>query len=73
MTDPTTASTRTYQVTGMTCQHCVNAVTEEVSGVPGVTAVRVDLERGELAVTSSTDVERSALAAAVDEAGYTLV
>ena len=50
-----------------------DAVTEEVSGVPGVTAVRVDLERGELAVTRSTDVERSALAAAVDEAGYTLV
>ena len=65
--------TRLYQVTGMTCQHCVNAVTEEVTALPGVTSVRVDLARGELAVTSSTEVDRSRLAAAVDEAGYSLV
>jgi copper chaperone CopZ len=38
-----------------------------------VTAVHVDLARGELAVTSSTEVDRSRLAAAVDEAGYSLV
>jgi copper chaperone len=69
MTDTTT----TYQVTGMTCQHCVDAVTAEVGALAGVTAVSVDLERGELAVTSSGEVDRSSLAAAVDEAGYQLV
>ncbi len=65
--------TTTYQVTGMTCQHCVDAVTAEVGALAGVTAVSVDLERGELAVTSSGEVDRSSLAAAVDEAGYRLV
>ena len=66
------SATRLYQVTGMTCQHCVNAVTEEVNTLPGVTAVRVDLDRGELAVTSGSEIDRSVLAAAVDEAGYSL-
>ena len=68
-----TDTTSTYQVSGMTCQHCVAAVTEEVSALPGVTGVRVDLERGEVAVSSSAELDRAAVAAAVDEAGYTLV
>ncbi|SDT41371.1 copper ion binding protein [Friedmanniella luteola] len=73
MTSASTPSTQTYQVSGMTCQHCVDAVTEEVGALPGVTGVRVDLERGEVAVTSSTAVDRADVAAAVDEAGYALV
>ncbi|MCA0146830.1 heavy-metal-associated domain-containing protein [Blastococcus sp. LR1] len=54
----------------MTCGHCVNAVTEEVSGVPGVTAVDVDLASGGLTVTSEQPVDDSAVRAAVEEAGY---
>jgi copper chaperone len=65
-------STATYTVTGMTCAHCVAAVTEEVGAVPGVTEVGVDLATGALTVTSQTPVDDDAVAAAVDEAGYAL-
>jgi len=63
-------STATYTVVGMTCGHCVNSVTEEVSQVPGVTDVGVDLASGGLTVTSDTDVDDDAVRAAVEEAGY---
>ena len=63
-------STATYTVVGMTCGHCVSSVTEEVSQVPGVTDVAVDLASGGLTVTSNTPVEDSAVQAAVEEAGY---
>ena len=63
-------STSTYTVVGMTCGHCVNAVTEEVSQVSGVTAVDVDLASGSLAVTSDAPVDETAVRAAVEEAGY---
>jgi len=66
------STTATYTVTGMTCNHCVNAVTEEVTGLPGVTDVQVDLGSGALTITSQAPVERSAVLAAVDEAGYAL-
>lgn len=62
-----------YQVTGMTCAHCVAAVTEEVGLVAGVTEVDVDLESGSLLVGSEGEVARQAVADAVDEAGYALV
>ncbi|RBY98171.1 cation-transporting ATPase [Blastococcus sp. TF02-8] len=54
----------------MTCGHCVTAVTEEVSQVPGVTAVDVDLATGGLTVTSEQPVDEGAVRAAVEEAGY---
>jgi copper chaperone len=63
-------STATYTVVGMTCGHCVSAVTEEVTQVPGVTGVDVDLASGGLTVTSDAPVEESAIATAVEEAGY---
>jgi copper chaperone len=63
-------STATYTVAGMTCSHCVNAVTEEVSAVPGVTAGDVDLSTGGLTVTSTEPVDEGAVRAAVEEAGY---
>jgi copper ion binding protein len=66
-------TTTTWTVEGMTCQHCVTAVTEEVSGLPGVTSVRVELASGSVVVESAEVIERDAIAAAVDEAGYTLV
>jgi copper chaperone len=65
-------STATYTVVGMTCGHCVSAVTEEVTAVPGVTAVDVDLDSGRLTVTSDAPVDEGAVRAAVDEAGYEL-
>ena len=63
------ASTVTYLVEGMTCDHCVNAVTGELSAVPGVTEVHVDLATKRAVVTGS-DLDDAALMAAIDEAGY---
>ncbi len=63
-------STSTYTVVGMTCGHCVAAVTEEVGAVRGVTSVDVDLPTGALTVTSGAPVEADAVRAAVEEAGY---
>jgi copper chaperone len=62
--------TASYLVTGMTCQHCVHAVTEEVSAVPGVDDVSVDLDSGQLTVVSNDEVPFAVIATAVDEAGY---
>ena len=66
-------STSTYAVKGMTCAHCVRSVTEEVSEVPGVTAVDVDLASGRLTVSSERPVDDGAVRAAVAEAGYEVV
>jgi copper chaperone CopZ len=63
---------RTYSVEGMTCSHCANAVTGEVSQVAGVTDVQVDLSTNTVTVTGDP-IDDAAVAAAVDEAGYTVV
>jgi copper chaperone len=62
----------TYRVEGMTCQHCVAAVQEEMGALPGVESVDVDLETGNVVVGSDAALDSEAVAAAVDEAGYTL-
>jgi copper chaperone len=59
-------------VPGMTCAHCLAAVRGEIEKVPGVSAVSVDLETKAVVVTG-TDVRRTAVWAAVDEAGYEAV
>ncbi|MEU5723317.1 MULTISPECIES: heavy-metal-associated domain-containing protein [unclassified Micromonospora] len=64
--------TQTYAVSGMTCEHCVRAVTEELSALPGVEEVRVDLAAGTATVTSSDALPVETVRAAVDEAGYEL-
>jgi copper chaperone len=64
------AVTATYTVEGMTCQHCVNAVTEEVAKLPGVQQVAVDLQTGVVTVTSTGPLDADAVRVAVDEAGY---
>ena len=66
-------TTRTITVSGMTCEHCVRAVTEEVGQVDGVTAVAVDLASGAVTIESDSPVADDALRAAVDEAGYEVV
>jgi copper chaperone len=65
-------TTTTYQVEGMTCDHCVRAVTTELVLVPGVTSVDVDLESGAVTVTSNGPLDRAVVEEAVDEAGYRL-
>jgi copper chaperone len=62
----------TYVVTGMTCDHCKIAVTEEVTKLAGVTAVDVDLDT-KLVRVHGTGVDAAAVVAAIDEAGYDAV
>lgn len=64
-------TTTEFQVTGMTCGHCEQAVSREVGQVPGVTDVEVSASTGRLAVTSTDVVTDEQVLAAVDEAGYT--
>jgi copper chaperone CopZ len=64
--------TTTYQVTGMTCEHCVSAVTAELTRLPGVREVRVDLPTGGVTVASDAPLPIDEVRTAVDEAGYAL-
>jgi copper chaperone CopZ len=67
--------TNTYRVTGMTCEHCVAAVTEELTAIDGVTGVSVDLVAGgtsAVTVDSTAPLDVTAVAGAIDEAGYAL-
>ena len=61
-----------YRVTGMTCDHCVRAVSSEVSQIDGVTDVQVDLPIGQVTVVSDALLDIDDVRAAVDEAGYEL-
>ena len=65
--------TTTFHVDGMTCDHCRHAVTTEVCSVPGVESAAVDLPAGTVTVSATAPVNRSDIAAAIDEAGYTLI
>jgi copper chaperone len=58
----------TLNVAGMTCDHCVKAVTNAVRGIPGAGAVVVDLDRGTVAVQGTPDV--AAVRAAIVDEGY---
>ncbi|HTW17592.1 MAG TPA: heavy-metal-associated domain-containing protein [Nocardioides sp.] len=62
----------TWTVSGMTCGHCEMSVREELGELPGVTAVAASHETGEVVVTSDGPLDRAAVAAAVEEAGYRL-
>ena len=68
-------TTHTYSVNGMTCAHCVAAVTEELSSIAGVTDVSIDLVEGgtsPVTVISDEPLDPALVAEAIDEAGYVL-
>jgi copper ion binding protein len=67
------SETTTYQVSGMTCGHCVKAVEGALAALDGVHEVKVDLDAGAVTVTSDAALDTPAVAAAVDDAGYELV
>ena len=62
-------NTITLSVPGMTCGHCEAAVKQEVGALAGVTDVQVDLDSKDVTVTGG-DLDREAIVAAIDEAGY---
>jgi copper chaperone len=64
------SATATYRVTGMTCDHCVAAVRQEIGAIDGVTRVTVELATGTVTVDSDHPVDNRAVAVAVEEAGY---
>jgi copper chaperone CopZ len=63
----------TYQIKGMTCGHCAQAVTGELTLLPGVRSVDVDVPGGTAKVSSDAPLAIDEIRAAVDEAGYELV
>ena len=62
----------TYEVSGMTCGHCVSAVSTEIGKLDGVANVQVDLATAAVTVSSAAPLDLAAVAAAVEEAGYQL-
>jgi copper chaperone CopZ len=62
----------TYDIQGMTCEHCARAVTEELNGINGVGSVRVDVAAGTATVSSTAALAEADVRAAVEEAGYVL-
>lgn len=62
-----------YNVQGMTCGHCAQAVTTEIKKLAGVADVEVSVESGTVTVSSDSGLNVDDVAAAVDEAGYELV
>lgn len=62
----------TYQVSGMTCGHCVQAVTAELTQLPGVHDVSVDLPTGAVTIVSDAPLPVDEVRTAIDEAGYEL-
>jgi copper chaperone len=63
------AQTLELDITGMTCDHCVNAVTNALKEVPGVADARVNLAT-KSAVVEGDNFDAKALIAAVEEEGY---
>ena len=66
-------TTTQFQVTGMSCSHCEQAVTTEVGQISGVQTVQVSAATGRLVVTSSAPLDDTQVVAAVEEAGYRAV
>ncbi|WP_150958413.1 heavy-metal-associated domain-containing protein [Microbacterium testaceum] len=67
-------ATDVLRVEGMTCEHCVRAVTDELNALDGVRVVDIDLRVGDASlVRIEGTADDAALIAAIDEAGYTLV
>ncbi len=66
-------SSTDYTVRGMTCGHCAGSVTAEITKIPGVTGVQVDVATGRVSVESDQPVAVDAVAEAVEEAGYEVV
>ena len=65
-------STTTITVEGMTCAGCANSVRAELTHIPGVVDVEVDITNGTVTIVSDAPVDSAAIRAAVEEAGYSM-
>jgi copper chaperone len=63
-------TTERFQVPEVSCQHCVNAITKEVSAIPGVQRVQVALDDKTVTVEHGSQVSTNQIVAAINEAGY---
>jgi len=70
MIKETNMTTERFQVPGVSCQHCVNAITKEVSALPGVQRVQVALDNKTVTVEHGEQVNTDQIVAAINEAGY---
>lgn len=62
--------TEQFHVPAISCEHCVRAITEEVSALAGVKQVRVALDSKQVSVEHTEAISREAIIAAIQEAGY---
>lgn len=70
------STTTTFHVNGMTCDHCVTAVTSELTQLDGVIDVSIALKAGaisDVTVTSTAELDPARVSEAIDEAGYDMV
>ncbi|MDT9698324.1 cation transporter [Streptomyces sp. P17] len=67
-----TQTITTYAVSGMSCGHCKATLTKVIGELDGVTGVEVDLDKGQVTVSSSAEPNDTLVAEVVDEAGYEL-
>jgi copper chaperone len=61
-----------FHVAGMTCRHCALSVSEEVSGIEGVSSVDVELATGAVTVVAVRQIGRDEVGAALSHAGFAL-
>jgi copper chaperone len=64
---------KSIKIKGMSCQHCVMAVTKALSAIEGINNVKVDLKSGEASYDEIKPVDAKIIAAAVKKAGYEVV
>jgi copper chaperone len=60
----------TVQIKGMSCNHCVMAVTKALGGIDGISNVKVDLAKGEATFDEATHVDRSVIGERIKKAGF---
>ncbi len=63
----------TIKITGMSCQHCVMAVTKALGAIEGISDVRVDLQKGEASFTEAKPVDRELIRERIKKAGFAVV
>ena len=62
----------TIKIKGMSCQHCVAAVTKALQGISGLSGVKVSLDAGEASFDADPSVDSATINQAVTKAGFTV-